>query len=209
MNLLIECFLLDRKLISVPDGNLYDDSRWFRRIPGFIDFDSRIQTFQLFDPVTKTVPQYFENDTIKVTHRDPLEILENIPVNNADAIYTVPAGEYKQINQIYCDLETVAGGANKDYTLTVVKNIAGAALVNAMITGAIAVVPATDASIAMFQNGPTWLNNAGVIANEDTNIVGTVLGPGDTITGTWTNKVADDRCRLQVIAIDVTNMTVL
>lgn len=187
---------------------LYDNPGFFTEKDQFIDFEPVIRPMMFFDPVTRTFPQYFENNTIRVTHRDPLEIIEDVPPDNADAIYTVPAGEYKQIKQIYCDLEAT-GVAARAFTLGIVKNIGVVGLVDAMVTGAIALTDGQDGSFFMGPGGPTWLNDNGVITDEDTNIVGIILGPADTITGTWTNKIAADRCRLQVIATDVPNMTVL
>ncbi|MCK5606123.1 hypothetical protein KAR91_29765 [Candidatus Pacearchaeota archaeon] len=203
-------FIEERKLLAVDDPRyLYDNDR----LTNFKEnwrVTPYITQVAFHDPVTRTLPQVFENNTIRVTHRDPLEIIEDVPLNNADAVYAVPAAEYKQIVEIFSDCAAV-GVANRDYTLGVVKNIAGAIVVagGSMITGAIVLTDGLEGSIWMPRNGPTWLNTNGVIANEDTNIIGTILGPGDTVTATWTNKQADDRCRLQVVAIDVPNMLVL
>ena len=155
-----------------------------------------------FDPVLGTVPTQYENGRKAVSHKDLIEFVDDIPVNNDDAVYTVLAGEQVKIAQIYGDLDAV-GVAARAATIGVVKNIAGINLVDAMVTGAVNLAAGEQGSISMFQSGPTWLNTDGAIANEDTNITGMVLQAADTITLTWTNKQADDRARLQVGVVDL------
>lgn len=158
--------------------------------------------------MSRTIPQYFENGTVRVTHRDPLEIFEQAPAPPAEPVFTVPAGEFKEIKQIYTDL-VATGVAARDFTVLIVKQIQGAAIVDAMVTGAVALTDGQSGSISMYSSGPTWLNDNGVTTNEDTNVMGIILGPGDTITAQWTNPVATDAARLQVFMVDHPNVAVL
>ncbi len=203
MNQIIADFIDEHKLIPILREEIVGRPRWFERKARVLRFAPYITTTVEFDPVTGTVPTQYENGRKAVSHKDIVDFIEDEPITNADAIYIVPAGTQKKIAQIHTDLEVAVGGANRDFTITVIKAIAGVAILNFMVTGAITVLPGNPASIAMAQSGPTWLNNAGVIANEDTNIVGIILQAGDSIVATWTNKVADDRCRLSVGEIDL------
>ena len=203
MDKIITDFIAERELIEIPRELVVDRARWFERKENMVRSLPYITPVMEFDPVAGTVPTQYESNRKAVSHKDLIDFIEDIPANNADGVYTVEAGAQKRIVQMYADLESVAGGANKAFTMTVVKDIGAAGLLAAMVTGAIATVPGNNASIGMFQSGPTWLNNNGVIANEDTNVSGIVLQAGDTITVTWTNKVADDRARLSVGEIDL------
>lgn len=205
MNKLISDFIAERTLLEIPRELVVDDTKWFEIKKNLVKYLPYITLTAEYDPVTGTAPTQYENGRKMVSHKDTINFITDIVLlNNADAVYTVEAGAQKKIAQIFADVETVAGGANKDFTVAIVKSMGPAiSLLDAMVTGAIAVVPGTNASIAMFQSGPTWLNNAGVIGNEDTNVVGIILEAGDTITATWTNKVGDDRARLSVGEIDL------
>ncbi len=199
----MEKFAEERKLLRILREEIIDRPRWFEEKSRVVKFQPFITPTVEFNPVTGTVPPQYEEGRKAVSHKDLIDFIVDAPLNNDDAVYVVPAAT-PQVRLVQINSEVVAiGVAARAMTITITKLIAGVGLIDAMVTGAVALTDAQIGTINMFQNGPTWLNDNGVITNEDTNITGAILQTGDIVTVTWTNKDADDRGRLMVGVINL------
>ncbi|GAJ06307.1 unnamed protein product, partial [marine sediment metagenome] len=190
-------------LLEIPQEEIVDAARWFERKGRIVRSLPYITPTMDYDPVLGTVPTQYENGRKAISHKDLIDFIDIEPVDNANAVYTVPAATPQvQLVQIVSDVVAI-GGAARAVNITLTKLINGAGLIDAMVTGDVTITAAEIGSINMFRNGPTWLNDNGVITNEDTNITGSILQEGDIITLAWDAKQADDRARMSVAVIEL------
>jgi hypothetical protein len=130
-----------------------------------------------------------------------LEEFEEVPTDNSDITFTT-TNTMIRLRQIMADADLAVAARDSDLTISVIKQIAGAALVTNFITTAVSLQSNQNGSIMMLPGSElTLYNDNGAITSDTLTVTagkGMILETDDTVILAMTNKNAGDRLRMQI-----------
>ena len=185
-------FLQERELLRIPQTELYDEAKYLTE-KREIKVSPFVQPIGLFDPVTRTLPQVFDGDGLRVKQKGMLLAeQQTVALNN---IIPVPAGEIWQIEAISGYMEASVAVAARDMGIDINYSQPDNAVLPNMVDIAVVVVNATQAGAITLGNNLihwTWSTAAGYAAVADENPLFMPFPGGSTVALWSTNAdVAD------------------